>query len=92
MVLEGFCEKLVDQVDEIRGGTPRFPESAGLFRTCDGGDDEIGVGPAESIDGLFHIAHPDDALGALCETGEESQLDGACVLELIDDEQVDFIG
>ena len=92
MILEGFCEELVDQVDKIRGGTPGFPESAGLFRTGDGGDDEFGVGPAESIDGLFHIAHPDDALGTLRETGKEGQLDGAGVLELINDEQVDFTG
>ena len=79
-------------MDEIRGGTPGFPEGASLFRTGDGGDDELRVGPAESIDGLLDIADPDDALGALGETGKEGELDGAGVLELVDDEQVDFIG
>lgn len=89
--LKGFSEEFVDEVDEVRGGAPGLAESACLFGSGHSGENEFGVGTAKPIDGLLHVADPDDPLGALRETGEEGELDGAGILEFIDDEQVDFI-
>ena len=92
MIRKGFGEEFVHEMDEVGSGSPGRVEGPCLFGTGNRSDDEVRVGTAESVDGLFDVADPNDALRTFCESGKEGELDGARVLEFIDDQQVDLAG
>ena len=89
---EGADEELGGDVDERGPAAPGLRERLRLVASeegLDGGVHEPRIGAAETVDGLLLVAHP----GALREPGEreeERELEGARVLELVDEDEVDL--
>ena len=95
-------EDPVDEVDDGGCRTPGSVEAGGVgpqpvFHPGGGGVEQIGIGPAEAVDGLLHVAYEEDAARALRLAGgqffeqgqEQAPLGGVGVLEFVHQQVVD---
>ena len=96
LVGEDRAEESIRQFESRFGRAPGRAEvlRSGLAQFCLSIDEcrkdivhQLRVGPAETVDSLFAVAHPDDFINEVGELHKDRQLDGRRVLELIDGEQ-----
>ena len=82
---------------ELRAAAPRLaergqrPAAVALEQRGDGRVHQRGVGAAKAVDGLFLVAHPDAPRRQRGERQKDLELQGAGVLELVDEHQVDLL-
>ena len=93
---EGGREGVVEEGDEAGTAAP-VPVERGFLAAgrpldlgCDVGD-EIGVRAAEAVDGLLGVADPDARLGDPRHGDEDRELQGAGVLEFVDEDGFDAL-
>jgi len=56
------------------------------------GGNEPGIGASEAVDGLLRVTNPDRSFRQFGQLDEDSELDWACILKLVDEDEVKFFG